>query len=186
MSINESLETCAKYQEYKIDGRVRGEERERDLKKSWPKRSHVLGNICWRSAFVLNRKQDKFKKNHRELKVKTISLKRKRKEVPMREEWCIVRDSRMWMLEWHLSALRLSTKSTKPDIYTLSNELLWKMEVNVQCLQIRQRCNNIQSIDLYYKIWQRNLLGIRENDVIRKHISQDRNIKLYRILQTLN
>lgn len=28
MSINESLETCAKYQEYKIDGRVRGEERE--------------------------------------------------------------------------------------------------------------------------------------------------------------
>lgn len=88
MSINESLETCAKYQEYKIDGRVRGEERERDLKKSWPKCSHVLGNICWRSAFVLNRKQDKFKKNHRELKVKTISLKRKRSTYEGRMVYC--------------------------------------------------------------------------------------------------
>lgn len=147
------------------------------MNKSWPKQFTCAWKHLLKISICSQPKQDKFKKSHRENN--STGKEKKRSTYEERIQWNgVVRDSRVWMLEWQLSALRLNTKSTKPDIYTLSNELLWKMEVKAQCLQLRQRCNNTQSIDLHYKMRQRNLLRVRENDVIRKHVSQDRNIKL--------
>lgn len=177
MIINESFETCTKYQDYKTDWRVRGEERE-IFEEILAQTDHMCSETSAEDQHLFSTPS---KTNSRRITEKTISLKRKEKKYIWGEntvEWCVVRDSRVWMLEWHLGALRLNTKSTKTDICTFSNELLWKTEVKVQCRQIRQRSNNTQSIDLYYKIWQRNLFWISKNDVIRKHISQDRNIKL--------
>lgn len=82
MIINESLETCTKYQDYNTDWRVRGEDGE-IFEEIVTQTVHMCLETSAEHQHLFSTPR---KTNSRRITEKTISLKKERKEVCMREE----------------------------------------------------------------------------------------------------